>query len=531
MTIDAAATRNAATMHQPRGTAGRIVLDAIARFPDRPAVSDGTTSWSYAELGTVIGRYIALFRELGIRKGDGISVLSTNRIEPWAVLCAANLMGLRYTPLHPLAAVNAQVDVLADAQVRALIVEADHFAIDAAVIAAQVPGLDVLMSLGALDGAVDLAQRAAALAPAPLIDEAAPDDIAWLGYTGGTTGKSKGVMTTHRGRAAVAMIQAAEYGWPSQPRYLVTTPMTHAGGTVMYAAMFLGGYTRFMRGFDGEQVCRVVAAERINTIFLVPTLVNKLIELGEERARTDLATLELVIYGASPMDPGRLRRGLELFGPIFVQLYGQSEAPHCISTLRKGDHDLAHPHRLASCGRPTLAVDVKLLDADLREVPTGEVGEICVRGPIVMNGYWQQPELTAQTIAGGWLHTGDLARADEDGFLYIVDRSKDMIISGGFNIYPREVEDALLEHPAVSQAAVIGVPDDRWGEAVMAFVIAADGAQIDAAELQRLVKDRRGGPWAPKAVSVVREFPYTGLGKLDRVALRAPFWTERERRV
>ena len=519
------------TIHRTGGTAGKLVLDAIARFPDRPCLSDGTTHWSYAELGQVIGRYIAFFRSLGLARGDGVSVLSPNRVEPWAVLCAANLMGLRYTPLHPLAAEQDQIHVVADAEVRALIVDPETFGARGRLIAQSVATLEMLLSFGPLDGATDLLAGAAALDPAPLVDEAAPEDIAWLGYTGGTTGKSKGVMTTHRGRAAVALIQVADYEWPAEPRYLVTTPMTHAGGTVIYPVMFLGGYTRLVQGFDGEEVCRIVAEERINSLFLVPTLVTKLIDLGETRAKTDLKTLELVIYGAAPMSPARLRRGIELFGPVFLQLYGQSEAPQCITTMRKADHDLTVPGRLESCGRPALIVDVKLLGPDLAEVPQGEVGEICVRGPIVMDGYWKQPELTEQTFAGGWLHTGDLARADSQGYLYVVDRTKDMIISGGFNIYPREVEDALTEHPSVAQAAVIGVPDEKWGEAVMAFVIPAEGAVVDGAALQTHVKDRRGGPWAPKTVSIVSEFPLTGLGKLDRKALRAPYWDGRSRGI
>ena len=239
----------------------------------------------------------------------------------------------------------------------------------------------------------------------------------------------------------------------------------------------------------------------------------------------------MIVYGAAPMSPDRLREGIDIFGSIFVQLYGQTEAPQCITTMRKIDHDVTKPGRLGSCGRPNPLVDVKLFDSDMREVGVGEAGEICVRGTLEMDGYWKRPEATEEAFRGGWLHTGDVAVKDAEGYFYIVDRTKDMIISGGFNIYPREVEDALMAHHAVASAAVIGIPDDKWGEAVKAFVVLKAGANNDAAELQAHVKAKRGAPWSPKSIDFVSEIPVTGLGKIDRKALRAPYWEGRTRGV
>ncbi len=216
---------------------------------------------------------------------------------------------------------------------------------------------------------------------------------------------------------------------------------------------------------------------------------------------------------------------------MFLQLYGQSECPQTMTTLRKADHDPDKPERLGSCGLPASVMDIRLLDGDLNEVAVGEPGEICARGPLVMSGYWRQPELTEQAFAGGWLHTGDVGVRDADGYITIVDRTKDMIISGGFNIYPREVEDALMSHPAVALAAVIGIPDPKWGEAVTAFVTLRAGASVDAAALQQLVKEKRGAPWAPKGIEFVADLPLTGLGKLDRKTLRAPYWEGASRAV
>jgi fatty-acyl-CoA synthase len=231
------------------------------------------------------------------------------------------------------------------------------------------------------------------------------------------------------------------------------------------------------------------------------------------------------------MSPDRLLEGLEIFGNVFVQMYGQTEAPQTITTLRKVDHDPRFPRRLGSCGRPHPLVDVKLFDLEMREVGVAEPGEICVRGALVMNGYWKRPDATEEALRGGWLHTGDVAVKDDDGYFYIVDRTKDMIISGGVNIYPREVEDALMSHGAVASAAAIGVPDDKWGEAVKAFVVLKSGANVDFEALHAHVKEKRGGPWAPKSIEFVAQIAVTGLGKVDRKALRAPYWAGRTRGV
>jgi fatty-acyl-CoA synthase len=277
--------------------------------------------------------------------------------------------------------------------------------------------------------------------------------------------------------------------------------------------------------FDPEAVLRTIEAEKITAIFLVPTMLYVLLD-HPLAASTDLSSLQLVLYGASPMSPARLLAAQERLGPIFQQFYAQTEAPNTCTTLRPDEH---HGERLSSCGRPFMGVDVALLDDDDNPVAPGEVGEICVRSPLVMDGYWKQPEQTAETLRNGWLHTGDMARADDDGFLYIVDRRKDMIISGGFNVYPREVEDVLTTHPAVAMAAVIGVPDDKWGEAVKAIIVRK--GDVEADELIALVKERKGSVLAPKTVDFVDSLPLTPVGKIDKKPLRAPYWDSGLRQV
>jgi fatty-acyl-CoA synthase len=273
-----------------------------------------------------------------------------------------------------------------------------------------------------------------------------------------------------------------------------------------------------------------VAAERITLALLVPTMIYAVLD-HPDLDRTDLASLETIMYGASAISPTRLAEGIRRIGPAFCQLYGQTECAGIATSLWRAQHLPDDLHRLTSCGMPMPGARVAVLDDEGQPVADGAPGEICVQGASLMQGYWKQPELTAGALQGGWLRTGDMAVRDEAGFLYIVDRKKEMIVSGGFNVFPREIEDVLSTHPAVSAAAVIGVPDDKWGEAVKALVIAKPGAAVDPAELIALVRERKGPVYAPKSVELVDALPLTPVGKLDKKALRAPYWAGRARQV
>ena len=276
-----------------------------------------------------------------------------------------------------------------------------------------------------------------------------------------------------------------------------------------------------------------IEKERITATMLVPSMLYALMDHPDSLTR-DLSSLETVYYGAAAINPSRLAEAIERFGPIFAQYFGQSEAPMVISYLAKGDHT---PERLASCGRPSAFLRTALLGEDGQPVKPGEPGEICVAGPVLAAGYWNKPDETAEAFRDGWLHTGDVAREDEDGFWYIVDRIKDMIVSGGFNVFPREVEDVIAEHPSIAQVGVIGTPHEKFGEAVTAVVVLRPDADKDEAaitklteEIQASVKDRKGSVQSPKQVIVVDALPLTPLGKPDKKALRAQFW-EGERSV
>ncbi len=329
-------------------------------------------------------------------------------------------------------------------------------------LAAASSALEHVFTIGPADFGRDLLELAASQETAPLRPVAEAGDVAWLAYTGGTTGRSKGVMLPHRSMVFNALITLAEWQWPRQIRLLTATPITHAAGAMIVPVMLRGGSVVMLPGFEPEGFLAAVEEHRISATFLVPTMIYVLLDHPALK-ETDISSLEMIIYGAAPMSPSRLVEAMEVFGPVFTQLYAQTEAPNTVTCLRMEDHDPARPDLLASCGSPLAGIQVAILDADDNEVAVGEPGEICVRGPLVMDGYWQRPEETAETLRNGWLHTGDMAKRDEDGFYYIVDRSKDMIISGGFNVFPREIEDVLTSHAEVAMAAVIGVPDDKVG--------------------------------------------------------------------
>ncbi len=513
-------------------TVGDLVVSAIARGGDRVAFIADDARWTYRQLGALTSTVIQALQARGLQRGDAVATLSANRPEAFLITAAAYVMGLRLTWMNPTSSEDDHAYILADSGVTTLFVDPASFTDRARVLATRVPGVQRLLCFGANDGlGEDLLAAAAQFSPCRLQPQAQADDVCVLVYTGGTTGRPKGVAHTHRVHVTMILQEMADWDWPRDIRFLALTPITHASGAMIMPVLMKSGTYAMTQGFTAEKFMRLVAQHHITATFLVPTMVYVLLD-HPARASADLSSLQLIIYGASPMSPTRLVEGIREFGPVFMQLYAQSEAPNTISVLHQHEHDpVLHPQRLASCGTPCVGNQVRLLDEDGVEVPDGAVGEICVRGPLVMQGYWNKPDETAQALRHGWLYTGDMARRDADGYLYIVDRSKDMIISGGFNVYPREVEDALSQHPAVAAAAVVGVPDAKWGEAVRALVVLRPGATASADELMALVRTRKGAVYTPKAIDFVDALPMTGLGKLDKKAIRASFWQGQGRAV
>jgi fatty-acyl-CoA synthase len=331
----------------------------------------------------------------------------------------------------------------------------------------------------------------------------------------------KAALASYRALSTMYGIQLADWQWPKDVRQLLVAPLSHAGATCFTPTIAKGGTLYVENGFDPVCVLAAIEQYRITCILMVPTMICAL--LDHPRLKDfDVSSLETVFYGASPITPTRLRAAIAHFGPIFFQFYGQAEAMTTVTTMRREEHDLSSDLRLASCGRPVVDAAVRLIGADGDEVPDGEPGELCVQGPLLMSGYLGKPAETADALRDGWLHTGDVAVRDPDGFLRLVDRAKDMVITGGFNVYPRAVEDVLEAHSGVATASVFGVADDHWGEIVVAAVVLRD-ADTSVGDLMTYVREHKGAVQTPKRIEILDRIPLTAVGKPDKKELRRMF--------
>lgn len=525
---------------------GDLLVAALRRHAAKKVLFLGDTELTGGEMAAAVSRYQQAFESVGAGTGATVGLLALNRPEVLLVIGAGQTQGWRRTALHPLGSLDDHAYVLSDAGVTTLVIDpVPMFVERAAALMERVDSLKQVLTLGPVPDALaaygrDIIAEAENYQPRALsAAQLPPEHVVSITYTGGTTGKPKGVIGTARAMSTMTQIQLSEWEWPEAPRFLMCTPLSHAGAAFFVPTLIKGGSMVVLAKFDPAEVLRTIEEQKITATMLVPSMLYALLDHPDSRTR-DLSSLETVYYGASPINPVRLAEAIERFGPIFAQYYGQSEAPMVISYLGKNDHPKAgaDPRRLSSCGRPSAFLRTALLGPDDKPVAPGEPGEICVAGPLLAGGYWGLPEQTADTFRDGWLRTGDVAREDEDGFWYIVDRTKDMIVTGGFNVFPREVEDVVAEHPSVGQVGVIGVPDDKWGEAVTAVVVLRGDAETGdeakarvTAEIQQAVKERKGAVQSPKQVIFAEALPLTALGKPDKKALRAQFWESAGRGV
>jgi acyl-CoA synthetase (AMP-forming)/AMP-acid ligase II len=381
----------------------------------------------------------------------------------------------------------------------------------------------------------DLASWAAAQDPRPHRSLAQPADVVAIRGTGGTTGLPKGVMITHRNYAAMFSNWYAAMPVQETPVHLVVAPLTHAAGAVTFATMGYGGSNVILPSAEPGAILDAIERHKVTQLFLPPTAIYKLLAHPDLR-KHDYRSLRYFVYSAAPMSVEKLREALDVFGPVMVQCYGQAEAPFACTVLTTRDHEhiLAEEglsHRLASCGRASPFVRVGVMDAQGQLLAAGERGEIVVQGDLVMKGYFRDAEKTAEALRHGWLHTGDVGYRDAQGYYYVVDRMKDLIVSGGFNISPNEVEQVLWAHPSVGDCAVVGVPDELWGEAVKAVVELKPGAGWDAAAVMDFCRERLGGMKAPKSIEVWEQLPRSGVGKVLKREIRERFWAGKQRRV
>ena len=500
--------------------------------PDSPCLTARGRTLTYADVQQQSWKIAQALDRSGIRPGDKVAILSAN--DPVAFCCVFGISraGAVWCPVNPRneAAENRELLDLFDC---ACLIFQAAFAPLVAKILPQLPKLTMLVCLdGPSPSAMSYERWLSGLPDEPLsgeLGQAEPvDDTVMLVGTGGTTGRPKGVMLTGHNIEAMSALTLMSYPFGPRPRYLALAPLTHAAGVLCFPVMTLGGEIIIMPSPDLGAFLALVAEYRITHTFLPPTLIYMLLD-HPDLMSTDLTSLRCLWYGAAPMSTARLQEALGKIGPVLGQLFGQSEAPMMISTMAPAEHfysdgKLALP-RLASAGRPTPLTLVAIMADDGRLLGTGQRGEIVVRGPLVMAGYYQDPEATAEASRFGWHHTGDIGYLDEDNFLFIVDRAKDMIITGGFNVYSAEVEQAVAAHPAVQDCAVIGLPDEKWGERVVAVIQPRPGETVSPDEIRAFVKERLGSVKSPKQVEIFADLPRSKVGKVLKADIRAQLRT------
>lgn len=507
---------------------------------DRTAFAAHDRTYSYRDIGEL--SYAVAHALLGLDLADGAkgAVLSGNDPTAWACVMGVWRSGLAWVPMNP---ANGQDDVrqLLDGFECDVLFFHEQFA---PMVAAIRPSLSTVQRYICFGGrgetaGADVITLASFTHEQPTtrpVLQVAPDAVAGIMPTGGTTGLPKGVLNTHRGLTVSVTQQMLMAWYPNDEPVvnLLAAPMTHTAGLAMMPCFARGGTVVVMSRPDPLVLLDTIETHRITELFLPPTVIYRLLDVPGIEQR-DFSSLRYLMYGAAPMSVEKLRRAIDVFGPVMFQGYGQTEAPSGIAFLRPEDHfvngAVADDFRLSAAGRPGPMIRLEILDEDGIILPTGQSGEICLRGDLVMKGYYHAPDLTAETIIDGWLHTGDIGMLDDQGFLHITDRKKDIIISGGFNVYPSQVEQVVWSHPAVQECAVVGLPDDDWGEAVSVFVELSPGAAVAEKELIGYCRERLGGIRTPKRVFIVPHLPRSATGKVLKRELGEPFWAGRSRRI
>ncbi|WP_321839454.1 AMP-binding protein [Paraburkholderia bannensis] len=511
---------------------------AAAYWGDLPAVIHRDRTLNYRQLEARSNQLAHALLALGLQRGDRVAVQSRNCTELVEIECALYKAGLVKAALNPRFTAAEASDVAENCTPRVLIAGRGYAGYTRAT-----PGfasIDAFIAIGGAEGYLDYEALLAQAASHALDIVSQADDLAVLHFSSGSTGKIKAAMQSYGNR--MASLRKLLMGMDSQPRpgdrLALVGPITHASGMLMQPFLYGGATLVLFDRFEPEAFLADLERLKVTHVFMVPAMVNMLLN-EPALMRTDLSALKSLSYGAAPMAPARIEEAWARFGPILSQGYGASESTSGVTRLTVADHAFAiaqRPERLASCGRPMGETEVRVIGEDGRPLAAGEVGEIAVRGDDVFKGYWGAPELSAEVLVNGWLLTGDLARTDEEGYLYLVDRKKDMIISGGFNVYPTEVEAVLYRHPDVLEACVFSVPDERWGEGVKAAVVlksqragAAHAASADdlVAHCRTLLADYK----LPRSISFVSELPRNASGKIARKIVREQYWQGSDRRV
>lgn len=516
--------------------AATLLMQAATRYPEQIALRSGDRAVDYATFAERAARLGKALGNLGLETGDRVAIVQRNGIELLETVYGSLLAGMLVVPinmrLHP-----REIAYIANDSGCRLIVHTAEFNAGLDAVAADMPGVKARISTAPSHGEHDYETLVSEASPLGRPVDVSPEAVAWLFYTSGTTGRPKGVIWTHRTVHNLVLSYLADI-YSIQPTDIVlhAAPLSHGSGTVALSAIARAAQNVILHTprFDTAVLFELVERHRAtNMAFLAPTQIVKMLE-DFEPGRHDLSSLRCILYGGAPMYTEHLRQALETFGPIFVQVFAQGESPMTISYLSAEEHvrwwEEGH-ERLSSAGTPRTGIEIRIGGDDDETVPVGQTGEILCRGDIVMPGYWNNPQATADTLRCGWLHTGDVGKVDERGYLYVLDRSKDMVVSGGNNIYPREVEDVLQTHPAVAECAVIGIRDEYWGEAVHAVVCLNEGQLATADELLAHCVANLASYKKPRSFEFRDALPKNAYGKILKRELRDEYWQGHDRRV
>lgn len=515
---------------------------ALTLFPDKEAVIDGSKRFTYKQFGARVSKLVHGLKSMGLTKGDVVGIAAPNCHEYMEIYYACALSGIILTPLNYRLAVRELGIILEDAEAKLLFVHTD-FAGTVDEIGQHCPRIATFIQFGAgpLSGKCrDFEQLLSGAEEITLdqLPQLSAHDLAQIYYTSGTTGRAKGVMLTQGNVTFNALAVIADLGLFEGDHWLHAAPMFHlADAWATFAITWAGGKHIFLPYFHSADALIAVEAEGITASVLVPTMLNAMLHDVSLNSH-DYSSLRLILTGGSPIAPDLVRRAVDVFGCEYIQLYGMTETSPFLTLSRPKVHqqtgDVTQELSVrGKTGRAYIGAEVKVVRANGSQVASDdtEVGEIIARGPTIFAGYWKQPEITAQTVKDGWIYTGDLAVVDGEGFINIVDRQKDMIITGGENVYSTEVEFVLQEHPCVLECAVFGIPDKFWGEAIKAVVVQRAGPDVTEAALIEFVRERLAHYKVPKGIDFIDALPKTGSGKIYKKALREQYWKEQEKQV
>lgn len=502
--------------------------------PQRPLYIFDDRPWSYRETSELATRIAHGLKDLGVVRESKCAVLSRNDPRAFTALLGILKAQGTWVPLNVGNGTEENLYILDFFDVEVLFYQKE-FEDFAQLVQARLPRVKAFICLdapGSLGPALE--EWASRHRADPIHLAWDPDAVCMLRGTGGTTGRPKGVMNTNRNFEVAIANYLAGLRFDAPPVFLAAPPLSHAAGILAFIVIALAGTLVIHRKFDPQETLAAIGRHRVSFIYLPPTAIYTLLSQPNV-CDFDYSSLRHFIYGAAPTSAAKLREAIEVFGPVMTQAYGQTEVPSSVTFMGPADHFDAQGNidekRLLSCGRPTPFARVALMDDNGQRVSPGNIGEIVVQGGLVMKGYYKNPEATREVSKFGWHHTGDLAYQDEQGFIYICDRKKDMIITGGYNVYPLEVEQVILSHPSVQDCAVVGVPDEKWGEAIKAVVELKPQLHVTAEELIALCKQRIGSVKAPKSVDFIDLLPRSPVGKVMRKEVRKRYWTGQSRNV